>query len=95
MLDFCVKTRIRFSLRDKPLFEITEVETTRVDYKFVPETSFQLVQIGVGGRSLSKVGIEIKCHKCYIMKYGHHSLQIHCTTLGNFVAGIFTPKKVN
>ena len=31
MLDFCVKTRIRFSLRDKRLFEITEVEITRVD----------------------------------------------------------------
>ena len=31
MLDFCVKTRIRFSLRDKGLFEITEVEITRVD----------------------------------------------------------------
>ena len=31
MLDFYVKTRIRFSLRDKRLFEITEVEITMVD----------------------------------------------------------------
>ena len=31
MLDVYVKTRIRFSLRDKRLFEITEVEITRVD----------------------------------------------------------------
>ena len=31
VLDFNVKTRIRFSLRDKRLFEITEVEITRVD----------------------------------------------------------------
>ena len=31
MLDFCVRTRVRFSLRDKRLFEITEVEITRVD----------------------------------------------------------------
>ena len=31
MLDFNVKTRIGFSLRDKRLFEITEVEITRVD----------------------------------------------------------------
>ena len=31
MLDFYVKTRIGFSLRDKRLFEITAVETTRVD----------------------------------------------------------------
>ena len=31
MLNFYVKTEIRFSLRDKRLFEITEVEITRVD----------------------------------------------------------------
>ena len=31
ILDFYVKTRIRFSLRDKGLFEITEVEIRRVD----------------------------------------------------------------
>ena len=31
ILDFYVKTRIRISLRDKRLFEITEVEITRVD----------------------------------------------------------------
>ena len=31
MLDFNVKTRIGFSLRDERLFEITEVEITRVD----------------------------------------------------------------
>ena len=31
ILDFYVKTRIRFSLRDKRVFEITEVEITRVD----------------------------------------------------------------
>ena len=31
MLDFYVKTGIRFSLRDKRLFEITVVEITRVD----------------------------------------------------------------
>ena len=30
-LDFYVKKGIRFSLRDKRLFEITEVEITRVD----------------------------------------------------------------
>ena len=30
-LNFYVNTRIRFSLRDKRLFEITEVEITRVD----------------------------------------------------------------
>ena len=35
MLDFYVKTGIRFSLRDKRLFEITEVEITRVDCSFL------------------------------------------------------------
>ena len=34
MLDFYVKTGIGLSLRDKRLFEITEVEITRVDCKF-------------------------------------------------------------
>ena len=31
VLEFCVKTRIRCSLRDKRLFYITEVEISRVD----------------------------------------------------------------
>ena len=38
ILDFYVKTGIRFSLRDKRLFEIIEVEITRVDciiFRFV------------------------------------------------------------
>ena len=35
MLDFYVKTRIGFSLRDKRLFEITEVEITRVDCSYI------------------------------------------------------------
>ena len=30
ILDFCVRARTRFSLRDKRSFEITEVEITRV-----------------------------------------------------------------
>ena len=35
MLDFLVKTGIRFSFREKRLFEITEVEITRVDCSFL------------------------------------------------------------
>ena len=34
MLDFFVKRRTRFSLRDKRLFEIIEVEITRVDCNY-------------------------------------------------------------
>ena len=35
ILDFCVKTRTRFSLRDKRLFKIIEVEIMRNDYIFI------------------------------------------------------------
>ena len=33
LVDFCVRTGIRFSLRDKRLFEISEFEITGVDCK--------------------------------------------------------------
>ena len=39
MLNFYVETGIRFSLRDKWLFEITEVEITRVDCTSVENSS--------------------------------------------------------
>ena len=51
MLNFYVKTGIRFSLRDKRLFEITEVEITRVDciylilsikYRYMHSTYYKL-----------------------------------------------------
>ena len=47
MLDFYVKTRIRFSLQDKWLFEIIEVEITRVDYISFSYSSrpFRMVKI--------------------------------------------------
>ena len=41
MLDFYVKTGIRFSLRDKRLFEITEVEITRVDCGLIEKIAHQ------------------------------------------------------
>ena len=48
-LDFYVKTGIRFSLRDKRLFEITEVEITRVDcirfFKLYAKTQPYFVEI--------------------------------------------------
>ena len=42
MLDLCVKTRIRFSLRDTRLFEITEVVITRVERTVFRETFIPL-----------------------------------------------------
>ena len=49
MLNFYVKTRIRFSLRDKRLFEITEVEITRVDCIYLPEPmdSLDLIRLDI------------------------------------------------
>ena len=35
LVDLCVKTWTRFSLRDKRLFEISEVEITRVDCIYI------------------------------------------------------------
>ena len=43
MLDFYVKTGIRFSLRDKRLFEITEVEITRVDCSYFASQEYQVL----------------------------------------------------
>ena len=43
MLDFYIKTRIGFSLRDKRLFEITEVEITRVDWISVTTCTYKCV----------------------------------------------------
>ena len=40
MLYFYVERRIRLSLRDKGLFEINEVEITRVDCKSIPFHNF-------------------------------------------------------
>ena len=49
MLDFYVKTGIRFSLRDKRLFEITEVEITRVDCINVLRKSVKMNKISFTG----------------------------------------------
>ena len=45
MLDFYAKTGIRFSLRDKRLFEITEVEITRVDCIYFQDSSVSGSQV--------------------------------------------------
>ena len=51
MIDFYVKTKIRFSLRDKRLFEITEVEITRVDGNAnnKGDTALDLYPLDIGG----------------------------------------------
>ena len=51
MLDFYVKTGIRFSLRDKRLFKVTEVEITRVDCIYIASdcklTSYNFIKVVV------------------------------------------------
>ena len=50
MLDFYVKTGIRLSLRDKRLFEITEVEITRVNCTSqfrIPKFVVQISEFGI------------------------------------------------
>ena len=44
ILDFYVKTGIQFSLRDKRLFEITEVEITKVDCIFNLKTLYNIIK---------------------------------------------------
>ena len=79
ILDFCVKTRTRFSLRDKRLFEITEVEITGVDciYIYTPCNFSPLGEIsgsiellensltfeGVSGEKLQGVYINLRFSK--------------------------------
>ena len=45
MLDFYAKTGLGFSFRDKRLFEITEVEITRVDCIYKSEKSHIIILI--------------------------------------------------
>ena len=40
LVDLCIKTGTRFSLRDKRLFEISEFEITRVDCIFKTKSCF-------------------------------------------------------
>ena len=57
ILDFYVKTGIRFSLRDKRLFEITEVEITRVDCSYV--VHFVPLSAGLHGLFLLHVHVVV------------------------------------
>ena len=72
ILDFCIKTWTRFSLRDKGLFEITEVKITRVDCRCKHEFTWNKVQDskkidGIMGKKLHKNAVikEGKLHTYY------------------------------
>ena len=75
MLDFYVKTGIRFSIRDKRLFEITEVEITRVDCKcyarFAEHKRSRLEML----KMTSQSGAALRCNfeQCIMMQvYTQH-----------------------
>ena len=77
MLDFYVKTGIRFSLRDKRLFEITEVEITRVDCNFrgisVVKSKISRLQNLLLGILLTKIKSTLDISKSkFIPKYWTH-----------------------
>ena len=73
MLDFYVKTGIRFSLRDKRLFEITEVEITRVDCRCL----FFLMMVILWNRLPAEMvySSDLDCFKREVIKinYSSHS----------------------
>ena len=54
ILDFCIKTRTRVSLRDKRLFEITEVEITRVDC-IISSPEHEVLMVSYCDQSMSVV----------------------------------------
>ena len=54
VLDFLVKTRIRFSLRDKRLFEITAIEITRFDCIFIFGTLILKEPIMIAAENIHK-----------------------------------------
>ena len=72
LLDFYVKTGIRFSLRDKRLFEITEVEITRVDCIGTPKiNNFSICFLNVKF-------IIFRCSKIWT----YYNLIIMCLNIG-------------
>ena len=68
MLDFNVKTGIRFFLRDKRLFEITEVEITRVDC---------IIKVNLPGLSeITDIILKVnKCLEIYMYAYNDHIIR--------------------
>ena len=66
MLDFYVKRGIRFSRRDRRLFEITEVEITKVDCSCIPSWMYAL---GIGMLSNLKT-FSIQMSNCMIILQG-------------------------
>ena len=71
MLDFYVKTGIRFSLRDKLLFEITEVEITRVDCIMSVNTAFLKLSIKMPRLEMELLFVHVY-HKLFVHLYYNH-----------------------
>ena len=82
ILGFCVKTRTRFSLQDKPLFEIIEVEITRVDCTYINTLVNLTVNVVVNPIALRKAKIVCnfglsECNRVKVQKHILPVLQPH------------------
>ena len=64
-------------------------------HMFMPENSFDSVQIGVNFQSGNKGKVKIKCHKCCKMNYGHHLRANTLTPLPILFMVFVSLKKVN
>ena len=71
ILDFYAKTRTRFSLRDKRLFEITEVEITRVDCIY-----FRHIYVRIILQSANNLYFEILSKMKFLEKAVLHNLEL-------------------
>ena len=69
MLDFYVKIEIRFSIRDNRLFEITEVEITRVDWvgRVVQSHGLRIILLVLMDNIFA--GIVVGVLSCYTINY--------------------------
>ena len=82
ILGFCVKTRTRFSLRDKRLFEIIEVEITRVDCTYINTLVNLTVNVVFNPIALRKAKIVCnfglsECNRVEVQKHILPGLQPH------------------
>ena len=83
MLNFSVNTRIRFSLRDKRLFEITEVEITRVDcikMKMFADKTKRLVTGRADLDSIFGPNMEMLIRLCENACWSDYSLRAHAVS---------------
>ena len=94
MLDFYVNTGIRFSLRDKRLFEITEVEITRVDCTDTYIGWLELPLTGTKASSLFKTThfhifncmFNLLNNTCFVSFFSFYPVLVTIFRMGSFIS---------